>query len=726
MAKKKSRKKKKVKKIVLLIFCLIVLTALIYLVPKILQVYKISKQASQFVKNSSVSTFMNSKTTLIYDVHGDELCTMRSDKDLYYVSFEEIPSSLQDAFVIMEDRQFYNHSGIDYKAVIRAMIINQKNNEIVQGASTITQQLARNIFLTQKVTWQRKIEEMFIAKGLEKKYSKEQILEFYLNNIYFGNGYYGVEAAARGYFNKSVGELTLSEQAFIAAIPNNPTKYNPFTNFEKTLKRRDLILDELYENDDINSMNYYTAKDETVTLNQKEVEQINNSVVTYVRHCATESMMSASGFSFRHNFDSDSDYENYQNNYDNYYTMCQQMLLSGGYAIYSSIDMGIQVQLQKSIDNNLAAHQEKSDEGVYVLQGSATCVNNETGNVVAIVGSRSQELSGYTLNRAYQSYRQPGSSIKPLIVYTPVLQLGYTPDTIVTDESIDGGPVNADGTYAGDITLRDAVRWSKNTVAWKIYQEKVTPKSGIAFLIQMGFKKVWVDKEYNAVSLGGFTYGVSTEEMAGGYATVENDGTYRKPTSVIKIVDSMGKVVIDETNRSVRVFETNASRMMTDMLKTVVTSGTGVAGQVDDAIIAGKTGTTNSNKDIWYCGYSRYYTTAVWVGYDYPKTISGNYSASIFKQFMTAAHQDLAKQDFPAYEIKNVGVQQATTATEAIEQTTAAPYNNETIGTERVTQETTGIGSGTEEKTTKVPANGSEVDATTATDPDAAVQNKDG
>ena len=282
MAKKKkkhiSAKHRKIRRIILLTLLTVFLGGLIYLSPKIIKVYKMYKEAKVYVKNCSKSTFMDAKTTIIYDGNGDQLCTMKSEKDLYYVSFKDIPKDLAQAFVVTEDRSFYKHSGIDYKAIVRAIVENQKNNQVSQGASTITQQLAKNVFLTQEVTWERKIEEMFISVELEKKFTKEQILEFYLNNIYFGNGYYGVEAAARGYFNKSVSDLSLSEQAFIAAIPNNPSKYNPLTKFDNTIERRDRILDQLYDADDISSMKYNSAKTEQIVLNPKENEEINSSV----------------------------------------------------------------------------------------------------------------------------------------------------------------------------------------------------------------------------------------------------------------------------------------------------------------------------------------------------------------------------------------------------------------------------------------------------------------
>lgn len=598
---------------------------------------------------------------------------------------------LADSFVVMEDRDFYNHSGIDIKAIIRAIIANRKSDTIVQGASTITQQVAKNVFLSQEVTWERKIKEIFLAWELEKMYSKEQILEFYLNNIYFSNGYYGVEAAAKGYFGKSVSELSVSEQAFIAAIPNNPTKYNPLTNYDATLSRRNLILKELRDADYIDSMTYNTAVEEdiVVTGSGEKVSTKNNSVETYARHCATEELMKYYGFVMRNNFDSEDEYNEYEDLYQKYYSSCQQMLINGGYTVYTSIDPDAQEALQNSIDKNLAGYTTVGDDGVYEFQGAATCIDNSTGNVVAIVGSRSQELDGYTLNRAYQSYRQPGSSIKPIVVYTPYLQQGNTPDTIVTDEKIDGGPNNADGSYAGQMTLRTAVMKSKNTVAWKIYRDDITPKMGIGFLLNMGFHRVWMDKSTNAVALGGFTYGVSTEEMAGAYATIINDGMYRQPTCVTKITNTSGRAIVDTSDREVRVYDTNSCRMMTDMLRSVVTGGTGVGAEPSNAIVAGKTGTTNGNKDAYFCGYSQYYTMAVWTGYDYPKTQNSVKTISIFRDFMEAVHKGKEKVEFKTASGVTTKQTKTETQSQTQEETTATEEETTTTQVQATTQSQT-------------------------------------
>jgi membrane peptidoglycan carboxypeptidase len=678
--------KKIIKRCILLIFSLAVLTGLIYAAPRVYAVQNLRREAREFVYKSSDATFMESKTTIVYDTNGDELCEIKNSKDMYYVSISEIPSTLADAFIVMEDQDFYSHSGVDYKAIIRATLVNSARGEIVQGASTITQQLARNIFLTQEVTWERKIEEMYIAGYLEKKYTKEKILEFYLNNIYFGNGYYGVEAAANGYFSKSVSELTLSEQAFIAAIPNGPTRYNPLTNFDNTVSRRNVILRKLYDEEYISSMDYYVAYMEEIELNPaEESAQAADSVVTYVRHCATEALMEAAGFTFRYNFDSEEDYEAYAESYDDSYSKYQQSLVSGGYTVYTSIDPEIQEKLQAAVDDGMSSYTELSDDGIYKMQCAATCIDNETGNVVAIVGSRSQEGStALSLNRAYQSYRQSGSAIKPLSVYTPYFMLGHTPDEMAEDVWSATGPNNADGSYAGEISLRDAVKYSKNTVAWNIYQE-ITPRVGISYLMKMGFKKVWYDKDYNAAALGGFTYGVTTEEMAGAYATLANDGVYRQPTCVITIYGAKNQLVRDESERGTRVYDTNSARTMTNTLLAVMEpGGTGYSAAVDGWQIAGKSGSTNSDKDIWFCGYSPYYTTAIWMGYDYPEQIDGvNATQPIFKQFMTEIHQNIVVKTFAeARAVKN-SLEELTTESETQQETTAADTtqnNNEETG----------------------------------------------
>ena len=270
----------------------------------------------------------------------------------------------------------------------------------------------------------------------------------------------------------------------------------------------------------------------------------------------------------------------------------------------------------------------------------------------AIVGGRNPDSDGYSLNRAYQSFRQPGSSIKPLIVYTPALERGYTPDTIVEDKKIEDGPENADKAYMGKISLRDAVAYSRNTVAWQLFDE-LTPQTGLEYILNMGFSHI-EDDDYRLTSaIGGLTTGVSSLEMASGYASLANDGRYREPTCIVKICNSAGDVIIEPDQTETQVYRANAARMMTSILQSVMEYGTGKKIALDGYDCAGKTGTSNDNKDGWFVGYTYYYTTAVWVGYDTPKSLDllqgATYPGQIWQDYMTKIHKDLANVAFRDY-----------------------------------------------------------------------------
>ena len=262
-------------------------------------------------------------------------------------------------------------------------------------------------------------------------------------------------------------------------------------------------------------------------------------MLTFALDRAVKSLMKAEGFKFRYSFSSAEDKDEYNENYSEVYSSCQSKLYSGGYRIYTSLDPKKQKLLQETVDKGLSVSTEKSKAGIYSLQGSAVTVDNSSGRVVAIVGGRSQKLKGRTLNRAYQSFRQPGSTIKPLIVYTPAFEQGYTPTSIVRDEKIEGVPVNADGVFSGSMTILNALARSKNTVAWRLFTE-ISPTVGINKLVEMGFSNIEETDYYPAAALGGFTKGVSALEMAAAYATIENDGEFREPTCIMKMTDSEG------------------------------------------------------------------------------------------------------------------------------------------------------------------------------------------
>ncbi len=642
------------------IFGILVMLIFIWASPYIRQINALKSDAKACVAQITDSTFVQSNPGIVYDCDGNELFRYSGEKNMRYVSVRDIPQPLIDAFVVMEDRRFYSHQGVDYVAVVRAFMANVEADGIVQGASTITQQLARNIFLTQEISYSRKLEEIFIADALEKKYSKDQIMEYYLNNIYFGNGFYGVGAAALGYYGKDVSKLSVGECILLASIPNNPSQYELFEHENEAVGRARIIAYKLYEEGRISEEEYMVyaegygdvfADSELIESMRDKNSEISTTaqgyVYTYVTHCAAEYLMTDGGFVFRYDFSDESDRQAYDEQYNYWYKQCVQRLYRDGYKIYTSINQNDQQKLQEIVDEKLQIYD--LEDGTY-LQGAAVCIDNKTGYVNAIVGGRTQQTDVYGFNRAYQSYRQPGSSIKPLNVYTPYLEQGHYPEDMVSDTYAGSGPKNAGGTYYGDISLTDAVRTSSNIVAWNAYGE-ITPAYGISFLTRMGFSKVYMDKNVQAGALGGFTYGVSPEELAGGFYALENSGIYRKTTCIRLMMSKTGQVI--KSYQPERIYSKEAADNMTYMLETVVSSGTGKAAALENIACAGKTGTTNDNKDVWFAGYTPYYTMAVWCGYDTPKEVNlknGNTSCLIWHDFMQYMHEGIEAADEAVFE----------------------------------------------------------------------------
>ena len=619
------------------------------------RIQELKKEAERIASDSHKSDFRANETSICYFSDGSVMSVLKGEKDVYYLEIGAIPKGCIDALLATEDRKFYEHAGYDVYAILRAAKAYLDNEgEIRQGGSTITQQLARTIYLSNEKTVERKVKEIFLAANLEKKYSKSEILEFYLNNIYFANGYYGIQAASYGYFGKPAGELDLSEAAFLCGIPNSPSDYNPIKRFDNTMLRRDSVLKQMYENGYITKTEYDDALAEEIVLRSTSYEK-KDYAETFTYYCAVRMLMKQEGFVFRNDFATDSEKEDYEDLYEEEYYRIKRSLYMKGYRIYTSINPEKQEELQASIDEVLSEFDDKQENGVYALQASSVCIDNETGYVAAIIGGRKQDMVGYTLNRAFQSARQPGSSIKPLVVYTPVFERGFYPDTKVVDEKFEGGPRNSGGVYSGEIDIRYAVSVSKNTIAWQLFEE-LTPKVGLSYLKRMGFSHLVKSDYVPAASLGGLTYGVTALEMAGAYACIYNDGVYREPTCILRISDADGETIAGgygNENDRVRIYESNAARMMTDVLKTVMTSGTGRKLAIEGITSAGKTGTTEKQRDGWFVGYTGYYTTAVWVGYDYPKEMEelmGNtYPGYIWQSFMTKIHQGLSDKDFTPY-----------------------------------------------------------------------------
>ncbi len=660
--KKKTKNKvwKRIKLALQIFFLLLMVTVLILVLVLYVKYGKgimaLQDEANAIVAASSEESFRQSETTLIYYDDGSRMAKLKGEKDTFYLDYEEIPQTAVKAMIATEDKKFFKHNGVDLKGTLRAAVSLVKNKRITQGGSTITMQLARNVFISKEKSFERKIKEMYIAVAMEKKYSKMKIMEFYLNNIYFMNGYYGIQAAAKGYFGKSVNELDLSQIAFLCAIPNSPTYYDPLEHKDHTLERRDRILEQMKDDGYISKAECAEAQAEEITVKEPKTSGKRKGYEPFVYECAIKSLMKAYGFEFEYRFDSVEDEEDYDKNYEEVYNQCKQRLYNDGYRIHTSINKKKQKKLQHQVNAQLSVRKDKKD-GIYKFQGAAVCIDNKDGRVVAIVGGRSQKvLTGFELNRAYQSYRQPGSAIKPIVVYTPMFERGYTPSTIVRDEQFEGGPRNSNGVYSGDITIRYALEQSKNTIAWKLFDE-LKPVNGLKYLLKMGFNKI-VDEDYTlSTSLGGMTYGVSVVELTSAYAALENDGKFREPTCIVRITDADGKEIVSKDVEEKRVYKKDAARITTDILQGVLKVGTARGRNLSTTASAGKTGTTNDKKDGYFVGYTRYYTTGVWVGCDMPVRIDdlsgATYPLSIWYNFMQEIHKNKEWKDFEPYEDKD-------------------------------------------------------------------------
>ena len=641
---------KKIIKFIFLLILLVILGVLIYILPKVIEY---SNWAYDTIDESSSSDFRIATTTKIYDSDNNLIAQLTNSGYLNYLSYDNIPEDVINAFVAVEDQTYWDNDGIDIKGIARVIYkyITTGGTE-EHGASTITQQLMRNIYLSSEVSLERKSKEILLALAATKKYTKEEIMEYYVNNICFANAYYGIEAASEGYFGKSIDECSLSEIAYLCAIPNSPEYYNPYKYPERALTRRDKILGDMLEQGYITQSDYYTAINEEITIIEKNTYSSTNSYqVSYAINCATEYLMYyVENFNFQYSFDTQSDYLEYQEEYDSVYEECKNLLYTNSYTIYTTLDSDIQTTLQEKLDEGLSFDTEVDEDGQYLLQGAITSIDNSTGKVVAIVGGRTNE-DGTTsyLNRAYQSYRQPGSSIKPLIVYTPALQQGYTPTSTVMNISVSSAKKKKMSEIAAmtgtTMTMRSALEQSKNGVAYKLFATFGADYC-MRFLEKMRFSHICPDDYTISASLGGLTYGVSTVEMANAYNTLYNEGVYTKTDCIDKIYNSNGANIYNSYD-SVTVYGDYACDEMIDMMTGVLTNGTAKKlnwYSYTDNVAACKTGTTNNSKDGWLCGFTPQYTVTVWVGYDTPKELSSLYGATypgqIWRDSMLALIED--------------------------------------------------------------------------------------
>ena len=524
------------------------------------------------------------RTSIIYDGQSDVVTRLHGVQDRTWVSISELQPSTVYAFISAEDARFFEHEGVDVIRIAGAIVADIKAGSYVQGASTISQQLIKLSHLTSEKTISRKAEEAALAYEMERQYSKEDILEMYLNYVYFGGGYYGIEAAAEGYFGVHASDLTLDQSAMLAGILKSPSGYAPHINYAASINRRNNILrlmrDYGYITDD--EKKQASARRPTILHDKRE------EYSGYYTDAVTKSAAALMGITV-------------------------DELIRGGYSIYSAMDSDIQHYCEEMFKNGELFPAEDSEAAIVVLDPS-------TGMVVAMVGGRSY-TGGISFNRATDIRRQPGSVIKPVIAYAPAFEyLNYTAADMILDEEttfFDYTPSNYGNKYYGWVTVREAVTKSLNVPAVKTLSE-VGVERAKDFAKRCGIE--FDDKDDSlALALGGFTYGVSPLQIAGAYSCFASGGIYNTPTLIKKITDRNGLTVYEYRQDSRRVMSEANAYILTSMLKSVVTEGTGHRLNTLDIPIAGKTGTVglaNGNRDAWMAGYTPEYTAVVWQGYD--------------------------------------------------------------------------------------------------------------
>lgn len=578
---------------------------------------------------------------------------LHGSQNRIWADMEEIPKSLGEAFVSIEDERFYKHNGVDWKRTFAAAV-----NWIIPvgskygGGSTITQQLVKNITSDNDFSVVRKLLEIFRALDIERKLEKDEILEYYMNTVYFGRNAYGVRTAAVTYFGKDVSELSLAQCAVIAGITNNPSLYDPFAYPENIKKRQELILDNLLKHKKITAEECAAAKAEP--LNYVSIEQTaeNNEPQSYfideVMNNVIDDLVEQKGYSKQ---------------------VATNMVYSGGLQIYSTVDPKVQSAMETVFESDKNVPGKRGKNGKYP-EAAMVILDPFSGEVRGIVGGKGEKEGSRVLNRATQTYRAPGSSIKPIAVYGPAIDQGViTPYSVLTDmpQDVLGGklwPINSTngGDYAGQMTANFAVEQSINTVAIDVLK-KLTPDKSFEYLTQkLGLKeliakqttsngKIITDIAIAPLALGGLTKGVTVMEMAAAYAPFLNDGIYTEPKTYTKVLDADGEVLLENKPKTTLAFQNEkTSYYVTHMLKNVVTNGVAKQANLGRIDTAGKTGSTSENNDRWFVGYTPYYVGATWYGYDEQQRVSGagaNPSATLWKMVMDIVHKDLPNKKFP-------------------------------------------------------------------------------
>ncbi|WP_446715501.1 transglycosylase domain-containing protein [Bacillus sp. OTU530] len=585
--------------------------------------------------------------TIIYDQNGKIASTIAAS-DIKGVGLDEIPKNVIHAVIATEDQRFYKHHGINYVGIARAFVENVKSGEVVAGGSTITQQLAKNVFLTQDRTYTRKLKELVLTKKIERTYSKDEIIVRYLNQIYFGEGAWGIERAAETYFGKNAKDLTLSESAILAGLIKAPSVLSPVKNFEKSMERRNVVLSLMQKEGYITQSEVNQAKAQKIVLKSKKAtDDYDGKYPHYVDHIIEEASEK--------------------------YGLNANEILAGGYSIYTELNPTMQEATEKTYANNRLFPNSPSDQ---LVQSSAVFVNPSTGGIQALIGGRG-EHTFRQFNRATQLKRQPGSSMKPLAVYTPALENGYDIFDELQDRPLNISgytPLNYDKRFRGEVTMYKAVIESYNVPAVWLLQ-KIGLEKGLDSVRSFGIPLEKED-ETPAIALGGMHEGTSPLKMAQAFAAFANNGVMVEAHAIKEIKNADGETIGKWKKKSKRIMDAVTAQKITYMLKGVVQEGTGRKAAISGRDIAGKTGTTqlpiqglDGAKDHWFVGYTPEIAGAVWLGYDktdashYLSSSSGSTSAVIFKEIISKSQSVLPDKTFDLsllgskYKKKNQSVQ---------------------------------------------------------------------
>lgn len=577
--------------------------------------------------------------SFLYDKDGNEVTKIYVENRVP-VQFDKIPDSVKSAFLAIEDVRFYEHNGLDLRRIAGALLADIRAGRKAQGASTITQQLVKRAFLSPDKTWRRKIQEAILAVQIERRFTKDQIFEMYLNQIYFGEGAYGIESAAEVYFDKDAEDLDLEQAAMLAALPKAPNSYDPYKNIASATERRNLVLDNMAKYGFISEAQAQAAEAKEVVLAGTK-GRTEDYKYPYFTDYVTEQLVAKYG---------------------------ENQVYKGGLKVYTTLDPKIQTLAEEALANPKNFPKSKDDDkGIIQPQAAVVVIDQHTGFVKALVGGR-DHTQKRQFNRATDAIRQPGSAFKPVIDYGPAIENGKAPADVIDDSPTKFGShefKNYDGRFHGIVTYRKAITNSYNIPAVKILKETGVSKA-MAFARKLGITTL-VDKrdENLAIALGGLTRGVKPLELAGAYAAFANEGVYVQPTVITKVEDRDGNIIDQFKPKKSIVMKKTTAYIMTDMMESVVAHGTGTGASLGARPVAGKTGTTSDYKDAWFAGYTPELTAVVWMGRDEPSPMKGvtggTYPARIWRNIMSKALKDVPVTKFK----KPSGIVTATVCSES-------------------------------------------------------------